>query len=159
MVTLMPIMEKRTVTFKPIIKRTRMAQSFNKNSITLTKAGKTYNVYDKIQENREDTEIYPTLEKYGCIDRMMLDKKGVYADFQDFKGLREIKEQQIKADEMFYSLPLDVRIQFQNDKNLFMRDGEKWIKEVIAKENNQMTTVTGKAGDTVTKTTENVKEK
>lgn len=119
------------VKFKPIIKRTRMAQSFDKNSITLTKAGKTYNVYDKIQENREDTEIYPTLEKYGCIDRMMLDTQGVYADFQEFKGLREMKDQQIKADEMFYSLPLDVRIQFQNDKNLFMRDGEKWIKSKI----------------------------
>lgn len=122
------------VTFKPIIKRTRMAQSFDKNSITLKKAGKTYNVYDKIQENREDTEIYPTLEKYGCIDRMMLNTQGVYADFQEFKGLREMKDQQIKADEMFYNLPLDVRIKFQNDKNLFMRDGEKWIKEVIGKE-------------------------
>lgn len=122
------------VTFKPIIKRTRMAQNFDKNKITLTKAGKTYNVYDKIQENREDTEIYPTLEKYGCIDRMMLNTQGVYADFQEFKGLREIKEQQIKADEMFNNLPLDVRIQFQNDKNLFMRDGEKWVKELIKAE-------------------------
>lgn len=122
------------VTFKPIIKRTRMAQDFDKDSITLTKAGKTFNVYDKIQENREDTEIYPTLEKYGCIDRMMLNTQGVYADFQEFKGLREMKEQQIKADQMFNSLPLDVRIKFQNDKNLFMRDGEKWVKELIKAE-------------------------
>jgi hypothetical protein len=122
------------VTFKPIIKRTRMAQNFDKNKITLTKAGKTYNVYDKIQENREDTEIYPTLEKYGCIDRMMLNTQGVYADFQEFKGLREMKDQQIKADQMFYNLPLEVRTKFQNDKNLFMRDGEKWIKEMITKE-------------------------
>lgn len=122
------------VKFKPIIERTRMAQTFDKDTITLTKAGKAFNVYDKIQENREDTEIYPTLEKYGCIDRMMLDTRGVYADFQEFKGLREMKEQQIKADEMFNSLPLDVRIQFQNDKNLFMRNGEKWIKELINKE-------------------------
>lgn len=122
------------VKFKPIIERTRMAQTFDKNTITLTKAGKTFNVYDKIQENREDTEIYPTLEKYGCIDRMMLNTQGVYADFQEFKGLREMKDQQIKADEMFNSLPLDIRIQFQNDKNLFMRDGEKWIKSKIDEE-------------------------
>lgn len=122
------------VTFKPIIERTRMAQAFDKDSITLTKAGKTFNVYDKIQENREDTEIYPTLEKYGCIDRMMLNTQGVYADFQEFKGLREMKEQQIKADQMFNSLPIDVRLQFQNDKNLFMRDGEKWVKELIKAE-------------------------
>lgn len=122
------------VKFKPIIERTRMAQTFDKDTITLTKAGKKFNVYDKIQENREDTEIYPTLEKYGCIDRMMLNTQGVYADFQEFKGLREMKEQQIKADEMFYNLPLDVRLQFQNDKNLFMRDGEKWIKGLIDKQ-------------------------
>lgn len=108
-----------------------MAQNFDKDKIMLTKAGKTFNVYDKIQEGRADTEIYPTLEKYGCIDRMMLDKQSVYADFQNFKGLREMKDQQIMAEQMFYNLPLEVRQKFNNDKSLFMKDGEKYIKELI----------------------------
>ncbi len=114
--------------------RERKSQTFDKSKIVLKKAGKTYNVYDKIQEAREDTEIYPTLEKYGCIDRMMLDTKGVYADFTNFKGLREMKEQQQMADQMFNNLPLETRKIFNNDKNVFMRDGEKWLKNKIAAE-------------------------
>ncbi len=114
--------------------RERKSQTFDKSKISLTKAGKTYNVYDKIQEAREDTEIYPTLEKYGCIDRMMLNTQGVYADFTSFKGLREMKEQQQMADKMFYNLPLETRKVFNNDKNIFTRDGEKWLKEKIKAE-------------------------
>lgn len=114
--------------------RERKSQTFDKSKISLTKAGKTYNVYDKIQEAREDTEIYPTLEKYGCIDRMMLDTQGVYADFTSFKGLREMKDQQKTADQMFYNLPLETRKIFNNDKNIFIRDGEKWLKDKIAAE-------------------------
>lgn len=114
--------------------RERKSQTFDKSKISIKKAGKTYNVYDKIQEAREDTEIYPTLEKYGCIDKMMLDTKGVYADFTNFKGLREMKDQQQMADQMFNSLPLETRKAFNNDKNIFMRDGEKWLKNKIAAE-------------------------
>lgn len=117
--------------------RERKTQNFDAKKITLTKAGKTYNVYDSIQENREDTEIYPTLEKYGCIDRMMLDKEGIYADFTTYKGLREMKEQQKFANEMFYNLPLDVRKKFNNDMYTFMKDGEKYVKELIDQEKTQ----------------------
>lgn len=125
--------------------RERKSQTFDKSKILLKKAGKTYNVYDKIQESREDTEIYPTLEKYGCIDRMILDTKGVYADFTNFKGLREIKEQQAEADRMFNNLPLETRKIFNNDKNVFMRDGEKWLKEKIKTEETTKKAETPKA--------------
>lgn len=111
--------------------RERNAQAFDKDNIVLTKAGKTYNVYDHIQENREDTEIYPTLEKYGCIDRMMLDHKGVYDDFRKYGELREIKEQQMMANNMFYNLPLETRQKFNNDINVFMKDGEKYVKNLV----------------------------
>lgn len=120
--------------FKKFEWRERKAQAFDKSKIVLTKAGKTFNVYDKIQEAKEDTEIYPTLEKYGCIDRMMLDTQRVYTDFTAFKGLREIKDQQKMADQMFNNLPLETRKIFNNDKNVFMRDGEKWLKEKIKAE-------------------------
>lgn len=117
--------------FNHFNRRERKSQNFDKNSITLTKAGKTYNVYDKIQENSEDTEIYQVLEKYGCIDRIMLNKEDVYGDFTAFKGLRDMKDQQIMAENMFYSLPLQTREKFNNDKNLFMKEGEKYIKGLI----------------------------
>lgn len=112
-------------------RRKRATQSFDKEKITLTKAGKTFNVYDKIQEGREDTEIYPTLEKYGCIDRMMLDHQGIYDDFTKYGELRDIKEQQKLANQMFYDLPLDVRQKFNNDISVFMKDGEKFVKKMV----------------------------
>lgn len=112
-------------------RRKRATQSFDKEKITLTKAGKTFNVYDKIQEGREDTEIYPTLEKYGCIDRMMLDHQGIYDDFTKYGELRNIKEQQKLANQMFYDLPLDVRQKFNNDISVFMKDGEKFVKKMV----------------------------
>lgn len=117
--------------FKYMNWRARNAQDFDREAITLTKAGKTFNVYDKIQEAREDTEIYPTLEKYGCIDRMMLNTQGVYDDFTKYGQLREIKEQQAMANNMFYNLPLDTRQKFNNDINVFMKDGEKYVKKLI----------------------------
>lgn len=111
--------------------RERTQQTFDKDKIELTKAGKTYNLYDKIQEAREDTEIYPTLEKYGCIDRMMLDVQGTYNDFTNFKGLRELKDQQAEANRMFYNLPTDTRQVFNNDINQFIKGGEKYLKKLI----------------------------
>ena len=74
--------------FKINIERKRMAQDFNKEEITVTKAGKEINVYNFIQESREDTEIYPTLEKYGCIDRMVINEPDVYSDLRNIKDLR-----------------------------------------------------------------------
>lgn len=121
--------------------RERKQQSFDKNNIKTRKAGVEYNNYDKIQEAREDTEIYETLEKYGCLDKIMLNKEGVYGDFTKFKGLRELKEQQEMAENMFNRLPLEVRKEFQNDKSLFMRDGEKWIKNKIDTENAKKTQI------------------
>lgn len=120
--------------FKFLDWRERKAQKFDKSKITLTKAGKTFNIYDKIQEGREDTEIYPTLEKYGCIDRMILNKEGVYADFQNFNDLRDLKDQQNMASNMFYNLPLETRKEFNNNINTFVKEGEKWLKNKIEAE-------------------------
>ena len=115
--------------FKHFDWRERHSQDFDRENITLTKAGTTYNVYDKIQEAREDTEIYPTLEKYGCIDKMILNTNDIYGDFTEFKDLRSMHDQQIKANEMFYKLPLEVRQHFNNNISQFMQDGENWLKQ------------------------------
>lgn len=124
--------------------RERHAQNFDKANITLTKAGQTFNIYDKIQAAREDTEIIPTLQKYGCIDRMILDKQDIYADFTKLKGcsLRDFKEQQKIADNMWQKLPLETRQKFNNDKNIFVKDGEKYIKNLIDEENKKIRSTT-----------------
>lgn len=138
--------------------RRRNAQSFDKSKITLKKAGKEFNVYDKIQENREDTEIYPTLEKYGCIDKMMLNKEGVYGDFTQYKGLRELKEQQEMAKNMFYNLPLETRQKFNNDMNVFIKDGEKYMKNLIDEEKQKKQNIEKAQQEQKIQQTENIKQ-
>ncbi len=102
--------------------RKRMSQSFDKEKITLTMAGKTFNLYDKIQEGREDTEIYPTLEKYGCLPNefksdaeVMNYLAGHVQEFDKKYDLRDVSDQKIMAEKLFYNLPLNIRNKFDND--------------------------------------------
>lgn len=113
--------------------RKRAQQSFDKENIFIEKNGKKINVYDMIQENREDTEIYPTLEKYGCIDKMMLNREDVYADYtklQEMRDYRGIKDFENQAKNMFYNLPLEVRQEFDNDINKFTRGADEYVAKL-----------------------------
>ena len=108
-------------------------QKFQKAIII--KQGKEIDVDAMIQAGREDTEIYPTLEKYGCLDKLEIDNKGVYGDFREIKSLENIIEQNEKATNLWNNLPLEVREQFGNDKNRFLNEGEEWLKNKIQIEN------------------------
>lgn len=119
--------------FKSLYKRERKAQTFDIDR-KITKAGKTYCVYDAIQEARADTEIYPTLEKYGSIERLGVDNQKVYANITAFGDLRSMHDQQIAAAKMWEELPWDVRKQFNNNIHTFLKDGKKWIEEKIKAE-------------------------
>lgn len=102
---------------------------------TVMKAGEPYCYYDRIQSARADTEIIETLHKYGCLDKMIVNKELVYADITDFKNTdyRSLKEMTMKADEMWNKLPAEIKAKFENNRDIFMRDGEKWLKEEIEK--------------------------
>lgn len=114
-----------------------MAQSFDKEKITMKRAFGEVNVYDFIQEGREDTEIYPTLEKYGSIEPMKLkveNAEQMYNDFtqiQDLGGYRGILDYQKKAKEMFYQLPSELRKEFNNDINKFTKEGPEFLNKKI----------------------------
>ena len=129
--------------FKPIIQRQRRQEHFDRENIMMTKAGQTFNVYDYIQEQRDDTELYPTLQKYGCIPQQLLDTNKAFADFTEFNDLRDLNDQQIKAKEMFYNLPADIRQKFNNNIGDFVKNGFEYLKAKIAEEtaqnNNTMT--------------------
>lgn len=114
--------------------RERKQQNFDKEKIVFEKQGKKINVYDFIQEGREDTEIYPTLEKYGCIDKMMLNREDIFANYTEIQGLKDLrglKELEIKSKQMFYNLPPEIRQEFDNDINKFTKNGEKYLKEKV----------------------------
>lgn len=118
--------------------RERKQQDFDRKKIHWIKNGEKVNVYDFIQEGREDTEIYPTLEKYGSIKRMELDTPAVYQKFEKVNDLRDHLEQQKEAVNMWNALPLDIRKQFNNDRYEFMNNGMQWLEkrmsEIKAKE-------------------------
>ena len=111
----------------------RFNQDFDKNE-TLTKAGKTFCVYDKIQEAREDTEIIPTLKKYGCIPVTTTDSASMYQDFTQAQDLRGVLDRKIAAENAFYNLPIEIRREFDHNIDRFIKEGEKYIKNRIEKE-------------------------
>lgn len=114
--------------------RTSMAgaQEFDPENIFIEKNGEKINVYQMIQENREDTEIEPTLKKYGCLTPMELKTEQVYADLRNIKtNMRDILSQQQEAENLWNKLPRDVRENFGNSKRNFLENGETWLKTKI----------------------------
>lgn len=114
--------------------REKKSQYFDKKSIYWIKNGEKVNVYDYIQEGREDTEIYPTLEKYGSIKRMEIDTPAVYNQFEKVMNLRDCLEQQKEADKMWNNLPLEIRQTFNHDKYEFMNNGMQWLEKRMKQE-------------------------
>lgn len=134
-----------TFKFKKIFTNDNPGQIYDLAEST-TKAGKKYVFYDVIQAAREDTEIYPTLEKYGCLDPIMINKQNLYADLTSLKtDLRSLTEQNMRADELWNQLPGKIKAQFDNSRDLFMKDGEAWLKSEIEKEQATQTQETPKS--------------
>lgn len=119
--------------FKRIIKPVITGKDYKLDE-SVTKAGEKYVYYDRIQTARQDTEIYPTLEKYGCLDPIIVNKEKMYIDIRNMKtDARSLKEMTMKADEMWNKLPHDIKAKFENNRDLFMKDGESWLKSEIEK--------------------------
>lgn len=110
-------------------KSMKFAQEYDRKTITITKGGKTYNLYDSIQAAREDTEIYPTLEKYGNLQRMENNPNLIYADISEALDLRGLYNQDIRLQEIFENLPTEERKQFNNDFYQFKEFGLKHYEE------------------------------
>lgn len=107
----------------------KYAQNYDKDKITIVKGGKKINVYDMIQEAREDTEIYPTLEKYGMINSMATDKKLIYADISEALSYQDLAEQDARLNTIFEEMPAKERNKFDNDFYKFKQNGLKTYEE------------------------------
>lgn len=114
--------------------RTGKPLIMDKKNIFIEKAGKRYNIYDAVQEANVDTDIYKTMEKYGSLERMVINKKQVFADVSEMKDMRSLYDQDKKSKEIWLNLPLEIRQQFNNDRFLFAKEGENWLKEKIKAE-------------------------
>lgn len=129
---------------KPFAPRNRVQQDFDRTKITYVKCGKEINVYDEIQANRVDTEIIPTLRKYGNLKPLEVDYQGMYGEFQKM-DLRDVYDLKQKADDMFDSLPAEIKAQFNNDAKEFAEKAPKWLEEKI--KTSQPTTTTNEPKD------------
>lgn len=122
-------------------KKNKFPQFYDRKNITITKAGKTYNVYEAIQAANEDCDIYKTLEKYGIVEPSFTDveqffnnkanAKAFYGDFSEFDGNMHPADFQAKAEEKWYNLPLAIRNAFGNSLEEFSKHGIEDIKKII----------------------------
>lgn len=122
----------------------KYAQNFDKEKITITMKGQTFNMYDYIQAGREDTEIYPTLEKYGNLQPLERPAEDIIADFSANMDLRDLAEQENRLRTLFDNLPLKEKQIFKNDYYRFKTDGldyytKKAQKEIEALQKKQTT--------------------
>lgn len=100
-------------------------------TINLVPSGKE-NTDDIIQSFAQECDINVIIAKYINGDDSVLNQKiGAYGDFTNVpKTLAEMLQMQINAKELFDTLPVDIKKQFDNDVNKFFvtSGSEEWIK-------------------------------
>lgn len=110
--------------------------------VKITKAGKTFKMYDSIQEANVDTDIYEVARKYGmegsekeCAEAYMAKNLSqISEEMQNYTDLRSVLDKKIAAQNMWQELPINIRKQFNNDMNEFMDNGPEWIKGLMEKQ-------------------------
>lgn len=99
---------------------------------TFVKHDKEIHVHDFIQEGREDTEIYPTLEKYGSLKKLETNAELVFGDATEIKDLRGAMKVIENGKKRWNAMSLEDKAIFGNDPERFINEGENWIKTKIA---------------------------
>lgn len=99
-----------------------------------TKYGKEIDIQEYIEAGRPDTEIYPCLEKYGCLKPLERTPSEIYADCTEYNDLRTTIEKGRKLKEIWANMPTKIKNQFNNDPNEFIDRGMDWAKGQIKKE-------------------------
>lgn len=101
---------------------------------TFVKYGKEIDIQEYIEASREDTEIYPTLLKYGTLKPLQKSYEAIYGDFTEYNDFRTLNDKAIQANKMWDELPTDIKHEFNNDKNEFIDRGMEWAKNQIEKQ-------------------------
>lgn len=99
---------------------------------TVKRGKDVINWREYIAGNNIDVEVYSTLKKYGTLKESQFDYNAVAGDFEDLSDLHETLARQVKAKEMFESLPLETRAYFNNDINNFIDNGADYCNQLIA---------------------------
>ena len=105
--------------------------------------GVEYNRFDRIQEANKDLNIYEVLKKYNLSDDLCTAEqyyknlngpKGTIADItalQQFAHPGEMLTYIKKANNLFMRLPIELRQKFDNNAELFVKEGPKYLQNLI----------------------------
>lgn len=98
------------------------------------KFGKEIDIQEYIEAGRDDTEIYPCLEKYGCLKPLERTPSEIFADCTEYNDLRTTIEKGRKLKEIWANMPNHIKNKFNNDPNEFIDRGMDWAKKEMQKE-------------------------
>ena len=110
-------------------RKNRKITNFPKE-ILIELGGKKQDIRKMIKTNAEGTGIYEQIEMYGLNPIQPIEISEFVQDFTELSGdLRTAIERGQLAKQMFRQLPIEVREEFNNDEDLFMKTGESWINK------------------------------
>lgn len=124
-------------------KTVEYSQKFDREKMNFIQGGIEYNRFDKIQEANKDLNIYDVLKKYNLSDDLCTAEaylnnlngpKGTIADItalQEFAHAGEMLEYAKRANQMFMNLPIELRQKFDNNAELFIKEGPKYLQDLI----------------------------
>ena len=120
----------------------------------LVKTGET-NLYEKIQENLEETKIENILKRSSIGDMTDFRPDGIYADLSNMpNNMIEARQAIQKMENMWATLPNEVKEKYNYDVGEFVAasGSEKWLRDLGLLANKETTE------ETITESNENVKE-
>lgn len=119
-------------------KEKRKGLSMDRKKITIRQNGRLVNLYDLIQSRNVDTEIYPTLQKYGSIKPMEITEEWLSTGLQTLESYKDIENLRKAAENLFLELPNEIQALYGNNYAEFEKDkGEKVKKYIKGKKNNE----------------------
>lgn len=119
--------QKIAIKYRTAHERTRAQQYFDTENIYIIKAGKKIIMQEYINANNKDAELIPTLQKYGCIDRIEKQNPADLNWGEENKNLclTDALEAMKKARELWDSLNEKTREFYKNDFETFAKNFEK----------------------------------
>lgn len=104
--------------------RVRASQKFNRDAIHIVQKGQKLYLTELMEANREDTEVYPTLEKYGCTEKCCKQSPLEFGE-QLNPDLMTAVEIMRKGEEIWSSLNIKTREFYENSKEKFIQNAHK----------------------------------
>ena len=120
---------------KPWDKKKREVLKMDRKRIKIRQNGRVVNLYGLIQSRNVDTEIYPTLYKYGSLKPLEINQEWLATGLQTLEGIKDIDKLAKEAENLFLELPDEIQNLYGKSYAEFAKDkGQKIIDFMKQKE-------------------------